>query len=249
MGNTNGEILRISARFPVLALLLSITNINKRPDREQQGYVFSNGRSVPLGPYGSVGILKSSASSSAVNTARWIGVWAVHIVAGVGAALVIWQAVDMGKKGVVTWACWTEWYPILWICTGVLHHLLAVVCMRLSLQTCRSATKISPAPPQATSRRSASNVPPPKHRSALLVWDLTQDGLEVEVKRQKWACWTKAVVDLLNNINYLYGTAIFSSLTLITGRVAIEKLAYFGIVAVVSRIAAAWVLEEMEESK
>lgn len=141
MGNTNAEIVRINARFPILALFLSITNINKRPGREQQVHVIPNGSFVPLGLYGSVGKIRNSASTNAARRANWIGVWAVHSLTGIGAALVSWQAVDMGKKGVVTWACWTDWYPVLRICTGVLHHLLAVVFMRLSLETWQTATK------------------------------------------------------------------------------------------------------------
>jgi hypothetical protein len=71
---------------------------------------------------------------------------------------------------------------------------------------------------------------------------------EVELAYKRAARWSKAVADLLNNINFLYGTAIFSSLTLVSGHSAIKVMVLYGVVAVFSRIVAVWVLEETDGS-
>lgn len=52
-------------------------------------------------------------------------------------------------------------------------------------------------------------------------------------------------MDLLNNATYLYGTAIFSSLTMISGHNAIKVLGVYATVAVVSRVIDDWVLVEI----
>lgn len=180
---------------------------------------------VDLGPYGVVEPAKSTVSAS-----WWkrIDIITVHALTGVGAALVTWQTVDIGKKAVLSWACWTDFYPIIWLCLAVVHHLLAVICMRLSL-------RIS----HVSSTRSADN------RGPLRIWDLTQDRWRVECTAKKFARWGKVCADLLNNVAYLYGTVVFSSLTLVTGYNAIKVLALYGGVAALSRITALWALEEI----
>jgi hypothetical protein len=180
---------------------------------------------VNLGPYGAVEPAKPSTS---VLWWRRIDVVAVHTLTGAGAALVTWQTVEIGRKAVVSWACWTDFYPIVWLCLAVFHHALTVICMRLSLTVSR-----------ITGTNSAGN------RSALLIWDLTQDRWKVECTSKKFAYWSKVCADLLNNVAYLYGTVVFSSLTLVTGYNAIRILALYGGIAVLSRITALWVLQEI----
>jgi hypothetical protein len=87
------------------------------------------------------------------------------------------------------------------------------------------------------------------NKSALWVWDPTEPNPEVSIAHRKWARWSKAGNDLLNNANYLYGTAVFSSLTLVTGHTAIQKLATLGVIAFLSKGVAVWVLEGMEEEE
>jgi hypothetical protein len=82
--------------------------------------------------------------------------------------------------------------------------------------------------------------------SAFRHWDLTQKDLQVEVERKRFAKWSKAAVDLVNNVNYSYGAAVFTSLTLVSGWIAIGKLRSFGIIAVAARIMTAWVFIDIE---
>jgi len=151
-----------------------------------------------------------------------------HVFAAVGAAGVIWQTQNLGNRAVVSWACWTDFYPALWICIGLIHHILAILFLRLSLKS------------DDTSTRTRKGAP-------LLVTqlDMTQGGLDLIVAHTRFASWSKAFVDLLGNVNYLYGTVVFSSLTLVSGVVAIKVLVVYGIVAAVARIMGAWTLGAM----
>lgn len=49
-------------------------------------------------------------------------------------------------------------------------------------------------------------------------------------------------MDLLASINYLYGTIVFSSMSLVSGVNAIEVVLVYGIVALVTRVLTAFVL-------
>jgi hypothetical protein len=55
-------------------------------------------------------------------------------------------------------------------------------------------------------------------------------------------------MDLPNNATYLYGTAIFSSLTMVSEHNIMKVLCTCSGIAVVSRMAAVWMLEEIGES-
>lgn len=55
----------------------------------------------------------------------------------------------------------------------------------------------------------------------------------------------KAGVDLLNNATYVYGTVVLSSLTMVSGHNAVRILCIYGGMAILSRIAAVWVLEKV----
>jgi hypothetical protein len=197
----------------------------------------TKGTSMSLGLYGSVGRTPTSSNSS-ISWVHFASNMLAHVLVGTGAAVVVYQSVDLGRKSVVSWACWTDWYPVLWVCFGAYHHILSVVCMRLSLHI------------HAFQPSSASHAPLPSPspftavQPAILVWDLTRQPYTV-VAHKRFARWSKALVDLLNNINYLYGTAIFSSLALVSGRNTINNLAIYGAVAVVGRMVGLWALEEM----
>jgi len=240
LGSTNAEIIRVHARYPLLALFLSVTNINKRPDHPQQDHArLQTTTSISLGPYG---VVQQRKPSSSVSRASAIGIWVVHILAALGAAIVIWNTVEIGRNGVMSWACWTDFYPVVWIGMAVLHHVLTVVCMRASLGVERTKVLVLPARGKSQPRRQTYTSSP----SSFALWDLTHPDLLIKVKRRKFAKWSKAATDLVNNVNYLYGTAVFTSLTLVSGRVAIQKMAWFGIITVAARIAVVWVLEDIE---
>jgi hypothetical protein len=240
LGNTNEEIVRISSRFPILAFFLSITNINKRPNAHKYTRRHQpNGPSVFLGPYGSVANATPTNSKPSTSHLDYVGIVLAHVFAGIGVAVVIYQTVDLGRKAVMSWGCWTDWYLIIWVWNGAYHHIASVICMRLSL---RVQILYPNSASHASTPTSRSSIPA---QSAILVWDLTRQPYTVVVAHKRFARWSKAAVDLLNNVNYMYGTAVFSSLTLVSGNNAIQNLAKFGAMAVVGRVVGFWVLEQM----
>lgn len=111
----------------------------------------------------------------------------------------------------------------------------------------RSTLKLAPCCTNSADNAAESNATRVA-KSALLVWDLKQDGCTVDCARERFAKLSKVCMDLLNNATYLYSTAIFSSLTMVSGHNAIKVLCIYAGNAVVSRIAAVWVLEEIEGS-
>lgn len=81
--------------------------------------------------------------------------------------------------------------------------------------------------------------------SRRLFCDLTRG--EWRVAHPRIARWTKVVADLIIDVTYIYGTAIFSSLTLVPAGNALKILVVYGSVAVGTKIAAVWVLKEMDK--
>jgi hypothetical protein len=96
----------------------------------------------------------------------------------------------------------------------MLQYILSVVCFRLSLRG--------------------------QHRS-LGVWrlQLTAPELDFQLAHPAFAHWTKAGVELLSNVNFLYGTIVFSNLSLMSAVNAIKVVVVYGIAAAVTRITAA----------
>jgi hypothetical protein len=225
LGNTNAEIMRIHARYTVLALLLSVANINKRPDRAQP---LRPAPRVSLGPYGTI---RQRDAAGPPKTS--ISIETVHVLAALGVGIVLWQAVEIGRNGVATWACWKDFHPGLWVVLAFLQYVIPVVVLRTSLHV------------TATAAPSSARQQPARAMSALACWDSTSPGIHLEVTRKRLVKWGKAIADLVNNVIYLYGTAVFSSLRLIPGRAAIQKLAAFGI-TVAARMVAVFVLEDID---
>lgn len=192
------------------------------------------------------------------------------MLGGGGAGVIIWSTIDLAMHGVVTWACWTSFYPIIWLALAIVNYLGGVISIRHSLKL---STRVTNSPNDADETGSTELVPinsvqhPGSHvtstgstgrtesrlegnqhplpnpqtlsddaqagaaqpfqsiaRSALFVLDLKQEGGTVLCTRRRFADLSKACVDLLNNATYLYGTAIFSSLTMVSGHNAIKVL-------------------------
>lgn len=214
----------MNTQYPLLAFLLAIANVNKRSEAVAAAHR-SRSESVNIGPYG---------HAQRVHHTGYAGIAAAHLFAAAGAAAVIWQSMDIGRKSVVSWACWTDFYPTLWVCLAILQHILAVISMRLSLTVSKRKLENSLSKKPATMQ------------CGLAGWNLLQEDWEVQLAHTRFSQWSKALADLLNNLNFLYGTAIFSSLTLVSGHNAIKIMVTYGAIAVFSRILSAWILEEIE---
>jgi hypothetical protein len=255
---------------------------------------------IDLGPYDTIDETASSSTNlqkdkQAPYLSRRLAHWGIlgaHVLACGGAAAIIWSTIDLALHGVVTWACWTSFYPVIWLALAIVHYLGGVVSIRYSLELpTRSTTSPNdadetcsaelgpinsmehlrnPVPSTRAAERTESHPEGVRHpvpntdqtryddnqaraaqpfqsvaKSALFMLDLKTDSGTVLCTRRRLADLSKACVDLLNNAAYLYGTAIFSSLTMVSGTNAIKVLCIYASVAIVSRVITEWVLEEI----
>jgi hypothetical protein len=141
-------------------------------------------QTIPLEPYGMV----RQRDSSSVSRATRIGIWVVHLLATIVAAVVIWQTIEIGWHRVLTWACWTSSYPVIWVGLALLHHLLPVGCIRASLRIRAGHLGMLSATPAGRSVRA-------DHRevlSSFKYWDWekmsSSGGEEREVRKAEQGC-------------------------------------------------------------
>ncbi|OSS43772.1 hypothetical protein B5807_11668 [Epicoccum nigrum] len=298
LGSPNEDTIRISARYPLLAFFLSITCINKRSQVNKMR-LSSSVTVIDLGPYGTLDKTTSSLKDLEKKKdtpyllhrlAHW-KILGAHMLACGGAGVILWSTIDLAVHGVVTWACWTSFYPIIWLALAIVNYVAAVISIRHSLKLPSRLTTSpndadetgsmqllpissmeqprSHSPPTSSTVRTDSRFEGDRHplpnvqtrfdddqareaqpshsvaKSALLILDLQPDCGTAICSRRKFADLSKAGVDLLNNATYLYGTAIFSSLTMVSGHNAIKVLCVYASVAVISRVTTEWVLEDI----
>lgn len=220
LGNTNEDIIRINSRYPFLAFLFSITNVNKRHDSATE--MIEKPSTVTLGLYGGVRRLTLRPFASVADGSGLVFVYALALT---GTGVVVWQTIDLGRKSIVSWSCWVDYWLWAWLFFAIVHHWFAASSMRFSLQW------------------QSGNAPIGKWRTQIS--DLTEN--KWVAIHPRFARWSKVVADLVIDVAYIYGTAIFSSLTLVPAGEALKILVIYGSIAVVTRIAAVWVLKEMDK--
>jgi TM2 domain-containing membrane protein YozV len=243
---------------------------------------------IDLGPYGTIDETASSSKDLQKDEdvpyflhqlAHW-GILGAHVLACGGAGVIIWSTIDLAIHGVVTWACWTSFYPVIWLALAIANYFGGVVTIRHSLKlptrvTCSPndanetfSTHLVPingmehprshVPSTGSTGRTEARLEGDRHplpdtqprfddeqtREARPCQSVAKSALSVlDLKPGRFADVSKACVDLLDNAIYLYGTAIFSSLTMVRGHNAIRVLCIYASVAVVSRVITEWVLE------
>jgi hypothetical protein len=122
IGTSRNDHMRIHMRFPVLALLLSICN----PSTMVAGFSWSTDT-----PPENV-LLKNDVQLDAYRGTRYISL-VIHGTAIAVAGLAIWQAVLLGMRGVVPYACPTWYNPLIWLLIGSVVHIIDVVTSRLCI--------------------------------------------------------------------------------------------------------------------
>jgi hypothetical protein len=123
VGTSRNDHLRIHKRYPILALLLSCCN----PSTIVAGLAW---RTVT--PPEDV-LVKSHVQIDAYRGAKYIAV-AIHGAALGAAALAIWQALLVGMRGVVSFACPTWYNPLFWLLLGPVTHIIDVTTSRCCLE-------------------------------------------------------------------------------------------------------------------
>ncbi|KAJ7224929.1 hypothetical protein B0H12DRAFT_280447 [Mycena haematopus] len=107
IGTSRDDHLKIHKRFPILAFLLSCCN----PSTMIAGLVWRTGT-----PPEDV-LLKNHVQLDAYRGGKYIA-FVVHVAVAAAAGLVIWQALVLGMRGVVSFACPTWISPLIWVLVG-----------------------------------------------------------------------------------------------------------------------------------
>ncbi|KAF7293865.1 hypothetical protein HMN09_01182600 [Mycena chlorophos] len=116
VGTNRGDHLKIHRRFPILALLLSCCN----PSTSIVGLIW-RARSPPEDIW---------SAEQDVNPSRRHGLpiaFLLHLLTAAAAGLVLWQAVVLGMRGVISFACPTWINPLIWVLVGLSAHLIDVL--------------------------------------------------------------------------------------------------------------------------
>lgn len=200
----------------------------------------------------------------------------LYILAIAGAAIIIWQTIALGQKAVLSWACWTDFYPAIWIAVAVLQHLISVITMRLSLHDGDVKSEVyehdipmvsvGPSNPPPSPSITSSTLPLASRRQpkimrnrsinigkdttnfGVLAADISSGGLILKLARIDLAIWSKVAMDLAN-ANFLYGTIIFSSLSLVSGVTAIKVVLVYGFVATTTKVLTTFILDDIVEER
>ncbi|KAJ7847282.1 hypothetical protein B0H13DRAFT_1907358 [Mycena leptocephala] len=200
VGTSRDDHLRIHKRFPFLALLLSACN----PSTIIVGLVWRT--DIPPDDV----FLKSRIQ---IDGYKHITV-VLHGAAMAAAGLAIWQAVILGMRGVVAFACPTWYNPLIWVLVGPVGHIIDVVFIRWCIEGRR-------------------------HRWR---WNLSAvDGLKI---RRPWVMRSKdMILTVLALADYVYGTVTLSSMQLVAPRPALQIVVVFALAAMFTRLISVFILE------
>jgi len=225
LSSSSQELLRIHSQFPLLGLLLSVTNTSTFSQRifEVWGQR-SNDSDLPNNTISAeISFGPKRLKSTKLRFAKLV---LVHIILAGLAGVIILQTITLSRRGVVAWACWTSFYPFVWLCIGVLQHVLYVLSVRLCLGDGQQI--------RAAARGGVWNI------------DLTK-WQTLKVVRPKFAWFSSLLFSSLGFVNYVFGTLVFSSLQLVTGVNAMKVMITYGVIGAVSRLVTIWLLEVMFE--
>ncbi|KAJ7694878.1 hypothetical protein B0H17DRAFT_1131809 [Mycena rosella] len=120
IGTGRDDYLKIHKQFPILALLLSCCNPSTviaglawRTATPPEDVLLKN--HVPMG------------SRRGIYTPV-----VIHGVAMAAAGLVIWQAVILGMRGIISYSCPTCESPLVWVLVGPAVHIIDVIVLALA---------------------------------------------------------------------------------------------------------------------
>ncbi|KAJ6565755.1 hypothetical protein B0H10DRAFT_2358554 [Mycena sp. CBHHK59/15] len=202
VGTSRNDHLRIHKRFPILALLLSCCN----PSTIVAGLAWRTET-----PPEDV-LLKSDVQIDAYRGAKYIAV-VIHGAALGAAALAIWQALLVGMRGVVSFACPTWYNPLFWVLVGPVTHIIDVTTSRCCLEGryCWS-------------------------------WDLSAVE-DVKPRWSRVMRVKDMVLTILALADYVYGTVILSSTQFVGPRPAIQIAVVLSLPAIFAKLVSIFLLE------
>lgn len=150
MSTSTKELLLIHHRYPLLAFLLAIcdpstilsglNSIHHAKSVQNARHMLHSKRSKEyrtlMDRFFSIRLL---GSDKTLKTPDFVYDLVLHLIAIGIAAIVMRQAVLLGIRGVIVFACWTWHEPFTWVGVGGLIHLLSTIARRLCLGPINSA--------------------------------------------------------------------------------------------------------------
>lgn len=229
------DLLRIHHRYPVLAFLLSLCNPStflsglsslKRldPGHHSPDMLHSIRSPTYNKTIERFFTLQIPGTEKQIKLSNFAYDFILHLFAVGLASIMVWQAVLLGIRGVIGFACWTWHEPFTWVGVGGLTHLLSTVAWRLCLGPIDSL--------QTWSRWN---------------WSLSRSGGNLELAHPHWARFFDLVFQIISLMNYGYGTAIFSGTSLVSPLNGLTVFCLMGFSSMSSRLLAIWILEVVPE--
>ncbi|KAJ7231777.1 hypothetical protein C8J57DRAFT_1730051 [Mycena rebaudengoi] len=201
IGTSRDDHLRIHKQFPILALLLSACN----PSTIISGLAWRTNTPPE-------DVLSSRVQIDTYRRGKIIAV-VIHGIAMAAAGLTIWQAVVLGMRGVVAFACPTWYNPLLWVLLGPVAHIIDFTTSRWCIES--------------------------RHRWS---WNLSVLD-ELKVGWSWVMRWKDMILTILALAQYIYGTVILSSMQLVAPRPALQIAVLFALPAIFAKLVSVFLLE------
>ena len=229
MACSTDELLRVHTRFPILAFLMSLCNpstisaaISSSPAIIEPAHGI---RSPRLRKHLKTGISKRFTIRQ-VSIPLWLHDLVLHLIALGCTFMIFTQALLVGVRGVISYACWTSHNPLTWVCVGGVTHLLRIITWRLTLG------------PVTGEEEGWFKHSPRWH------WNLSSHtASRLKLRHVHVARFLAVFFQVVGVMNYGYGTLQFSGFTLVGAYFAIRTFTLIGFSSLVSRLIAIWVLE------
>jgi hypothetical protein len=241
MATSTADLLYIHHRYPVVALLLSLCNPSTIASGLASDLPFGRSlsssekilnsherillarrrlrstRSTGYRPMISFLTVRLHISDAQIDFLHDL---ILHLYAAGVAGTMLWQAILLGMRGVIVFACWTWHQPFTWIGVSGILHLLAAITWRFCL---------GPLDPTLPFSRCH--------------WSLSRSGSNLTLTHPRVARFMEIVFQILGLMNYGYGTVMLSGTTLVSPRNSLVVFCLMGYASVCSRLAAIWLLE------
>jgi hypothetical protein len=215
------DLLEIHCRFPILAFLLAMCN----PSTISGTLVSTPTIIRPLHSVRSRG-LKELLSYGLplpfgirIPCSLWFHDFVLHFIASGCVAMISYQVLVLGWKGVIVFACWTWHNPFTWVSVGAILHLMRVVSWRWCL---------GPINPEQ-----------PWNRWTVFI---ARSGSNLTVVRPRFARLLALFFQVTGLMNYGYGTVALSGMMLINPYYALRTFVFVALSSLLAKISALWLL-------
>lgn len=232
------DLLRIHHRYPLLGFLLALCNPStilpglssrQHPNfsqhaRDMLHSTRSSGSNHVIDQFDQFFSRCLPCFKNKVRISNFTHDFIIHLIATAITAVMLWQAVILGMRGVIVFACWTWHEPFTWIGVGGLIHILSAISWRLCLGPINSS-----------------------ERWSRWHWSLSRSGRNLTLARPHIARFVDLLFQIIGLMNYGYGTVILSGTTLISPVNALTVFCLMGFTSMSARLLAIWLLEVFPE--